>query len=133
MDWSGIGGLINQLGGPEQALSQVMDARGENPGAAINPLLQNKSVPDLALIDRYANAQAARNKYGTPLALAGITLGAVPYEAAKGAMQATGANKLMGAIGGFFGHPDYGFDQTTSPASWNNVAAYYHGLFNPQQ
>ena len=130
MDWRGIGSLIQQLGGTDQALSAIMDARGENPNGTVNPLLQNKSISDLALIDRYSNAQAAKQQYGTPLALAGITLGAVPYEAAKGLMQATGTGKLMSSIGGFFGHPDYGIDQSTSPASMQNIAAYYHGLFD---
>lgn len=130
MDWSGIGGLIRQLGGPDQALSMIMDARGENPGASVNPLLQGKSPTELAILDRYSNAQQARNQYGLPLAAAGITLGAVPYEAAKGLMQATGATGLMSGIGSLFGHPDYGIDQTTSPASFNNVAAYYHGLLD---
>lgn len=132
-NWQGIGGLIRQLGGPEQALSAIMGARGENPGESyINPALQGMSPTELGLADRYASAQTARNSVGLPMALAGITLGAVPYEGAK-ALEQTFPNFFGGlnrGLGTLVGRPDFGIGQATSPASLDNISAYYQGLFN---
>ena len=119
---------------PNQAFSAVMDTRGENPGGIPHPLLAGKSPEELALYDRYASASQARNNLGLPLAaLGGFPIAA--YEGIKGLSQnVPGMGWLLPTIGRMTGDPkaaqNYALNQSTSPASFRNVGAYFAGLFD---
>lgn len=122
--------LTRQLGDPNQALSAIMDARGENPNAVANPLFQGRSPSELALLDRYAGGQQAYQQYG-PASL----LGVIPhagYEAMKGVTQAApflgnAFNSIGRYFGGGAGAGDFSQNQTSSPASFSNPMAYLRG------
>jgi len=125
--------ITKQLGDPNQALSAIMDARGENPGGMVNPLLQNRSPEELALLDRYAGGRQAYDQYG-PAAM----LGAIPhagYEALKGVTQNVPAlgnafNSIGRLFGGQGGAGDFSQDQTTSSATPRNPLAYLQGVMS---
>jgi hypothetical protein len=133
--FSDLADLIARLGDPDQAFSKVKDARGENPGAgSIDPLLQNLDAPVLALLDRMSSAKQAKKAIGLPMAGLGGLLGIAPYEALKGAAQAVPSvgMPIFKAAGAVTGDPNaganYSLDQTSSPASLQNVLAYFYGL-----
>lgn len=127
--------LIAGLGDADQAFSKVKDARGENPGASVvDPSLQGLDPATLALLDRMSSARQARASTGLPLAALGGLLGIAPYEALKGAAQAVPAvgGPVLRAAGKLTGDPNadanYAADDTSSPASIQNILAYFYGL-----
>lgn len=130
-----LAALLEKLGDPDQAFSRVMDARGENPGAgAITESLQGLDPATLALLDRMGSARQARSSIGLPMAALGGLLGIAPYEAFKGLAQAVPSvgQPILRAAGGATGDPkasaNYTLDKTSSPASLQNVLAYFYGL-----
>ena len=126
--------LLSSLGDPNQAFSKVMDARGENPGASVDPRLAGLSPDKLAILDRVGSARQARESQGLPLAFLGGALGIAPYEGLKWIGQnVPGGKNLFQAAGRLTGDAkaddNYDLDETTSPASLKNIAAYFSGLF----
>jgi len=138
-DYGDISSTLRKISpDPNTAFSAVMDARGENPGSLSHPLLSGKSPEELALYDRYASAQQARQSQGLPMAFLGGLTGIAPYEAFKGVSQnVPGASGLLGMMGRLTGDPkaeqNYAMNSSTSPASFSNVASYFRGLFDPPQ
>jgi len=139
---SGMGGYGNPQTSLMPGLDEMVNSFGSHPTARMlqsdinrnvlpgtkTPGIENYNPSQLAQMDRFAWGQQA-GFGGLPL-VAG-------YEGVKGLAQLPGMSSLMrgaGSIGDFIGIPNASqyvdFDQDTSPASSNNVAAYLRGALS---
>jgi hypothetical protein len=126
MDREALAALVAALGGPAGASATVV---GQREGTGGSDALAGKSQQELALLDRFSHGAMARDKMGLAAALLGLPL-AAGYEGAKAVAQnpltrltpaGVGAEALLRVAGG-------PLNEKTSPASLENVAAYFGGM-----
>jgi hypothetical protein len=124
----GLGEMVNSFGSyPSMRMLQSDINRNVLPGDK-TPGIENFDPSQLAQMDRFA--------WGQQAGLGGLPL-VTGYEGVKGLAQMPGMGSLMrgaGRIGDFIGIPNassyVNFDQNTSPASGNNIAAYLRGALS---
>lgn len=130
MDRKGLVALIQRLGGLEKADSDIITERVK-PGH--QPALAGLSKEELAQADRFSQGAVTRREDG-PITAALTVPFAGAYEGTKGLAQSdallgpTGIPGLAKLLLEAFG-PEFEVDDTTSPASLDNVLAYAKGAF----
>ena len=126
---------LRSLGSPGQAMTQVDMARGAVPGRTA-PLFQGLDPSELAIYDRLAWGSQMKDQYGSIPALLSTMLMGGGYEATKGLQQAgiPGVSRAAGGLMDFVGSGLGGSnaqhmetDETTSPASLQNLLAMIYG------
>lgn len=117
--------LLDQIGTPMGAMLQSDINRGVLPGAK-SPWSEGMSPTNMAELDRYA--------WGAQAGLGGLPV-AAGYEALKGASRIPGLDQILPAVASAMGFEDTGAqfqqDETSSPASFGNLAAYIKGALRP--
>lgn len=129
--------ILGGLGGTATTRMLRVDALRDPKALGGDPALKamNLSVPEQALLDRLAHGQQIREEYGTIPALAHGAFFLAPYEAGKGAAQSKIGQALLSAFTKNAGKgpkwlQQLQMDETTSPASLENVKAFFSGALD---
>jgi hypothetical protein len=126
LSWEKIRDAIAKMGGPGAATPVTTNVR-EGLEAAPEALA-GLGQPELAQVDRAAQGGLAKRTLGKAAYL-GLPAAAA-YEGAKAVEQSPFRNfatrTLLDLAGGQI-------NEKTSPASWDNVAAYYRGMAEPEE
>lgn len=133
-DLSRLREILKGLGGTATSRMNRVDALRDPTALGHDPALEamGLSVEEQALLDRLAHGEQIREEYGTPVALAHGAFAMAPYEALKGAAQSRLGQALLGAFTKNKGEGSKSLqqlrlDETTSPASFENVKAFFRG------
>jgi len=141
---SGMGGYgqIPPQNSLMPGLDEMVNSFGSNPNARMlqsdinRNVLPGSKTPGIEQYDPSQLAQMDRYAWGQQGGLGGLPVVA-GYEGIKGLAQLPGMSSLMqgaGRLGDFIGIPNasqyVNFDENTSPASGNNVAAYLRGALS---
>lgn len=119
--------LVAALGGPAAASATVV---GQREGKGGVEALAGKGQQELALLDRYSHGALARDQMGRALALLGVPAAAA-YEGVKAVEQSPFRNWMSRTLLDLSGGS---VNETTSPASFDNVTAYLEGInANPEE
>lgn len=123
-----LAALVRALGGAKKADSDAVVERAK-PGSV--GALAGLPPEQLAQLDRFTQGATTRREDGGLTAALTVPF-AAGYEGVKGLAQAEslgstglpgGARALLEALG-----PEFGIDESTSPASLENVLAYLRGV-----